>query len=297
MSKNQNLHEAKKVKNDEFYTFLENVENELHHYKDFFRDKIVFCNCNDHEQSSFYKYFDNEFIRLGLKKLITTCYNKAGSSYKLEIVLDYNGNKQYRKIDLLDGGDFRDNECVELLQEADIVVTNPPFSLFREYIAQLMKFNKKFIIIGSYNAVPYKDIFPLIRDNKLWLGVNSVKEFYKPDGSNQKFGNICWYTNIVNNRRNDNLLLSEIYIPNNYPVYDNYDAIEVSKVKNIPKGYNGCMGVPINFLDKYNPDQFKIIDIDVNLTERKSRFYINGRMLYARIVIKRKDADEQSSLT
>ena len=198
------------------------------------------------------------------------------------------------QIPLKQNGDFRSDECIELLKEADIIVTNPPFSLFREYIKQIVDHNKNFLVIGSMNAVTYKDIFGLIKDNKIWLGNNMVKEFQQPNGSSKKFGNINWFTNLTHKKRTENLILCKKYVGNekDYSKYDNYDALEVSEVKNIPMDYDGYMGVPITFIDKYNPDQFEIIGIDRVLVEeatgKVSRFRIENEEIYARIVIKNK---------
>lgn len=312
---NKALSAAGQAKKDEFYTQLVDIENELRHYKEHFKGKVVFCNCDDPYESNFFKYFAINFNHLGLKKLICTCY--AGSPvvytqlslfgdeevigeepsdkkpYKIEIthVDDLNGDGAVdltdvelllRSVDgkptLLNGdGDFRSAECIELLKEADIVVTNPPFSLFREYVAQLMKYDKQFLIIGSQNNVTYKEIFPLLKDNKLWLGYKSgdmaftVPDSYEAretrfwiDENGQKWrslGNICWFTNLDIQKRHEELILFRNYSPEEYPNYDNYDGIEVKKVVDIPCDYYGIMGVPITFLDKYNPDQFEIIGI------------------------------------
>ena len=293
---NTNLNIAKINKNDEFYTRLEDIEKELKYYKKYFKGKIVFCNCDDPKKSNFFKYFTLNFKPLGLKKLITTHYNRGKKSYKLEVTKD-----KTIKTTLQGDGDFRSDECVEILKEADVVVTNPPFSLFREYIAQLFKYKKSFIIIGNENAISCKDIFPLIKENKMWLGNTRPKEFIQPDGTLKKFGNICWYTNIGLGRVYKELHLHKTYKGNekDYPFYDNYNAIEVKRVKDIPIDYEGVMGVPITFMAKYNPKQFKIIGHDHEvkcgfLPEIKNnswkgsfhRGYVNGKMLYARIFIK-----------
>lgn len=295
-SSNSNLHRAAKVKNDEFYTQLPDIEKELKYYKDQFRDKIVYCNCDDPFESNFFKYFAANFNALGLKKLITTSYTKspiAGGQlplfemeglkpdgkepYVIEIseVPDINkdgaisledveallrrNKKSSRK--LQGKGDFRSEECVELLKRADIVVTNPPFSLFREYVAQLMEHGKKFLIIGNDNAISYKEFFEFIKKNKVWNGYGKVKEFKQPDGTLKKFGNVGWYTNLDTTKRHEKLTLYKKYNPKEYLKYDNYNAIEVSKVSDIPMNYEGVMGVPVTFLDKYNPNQFEILGI------------------------------------
>ena len=263
MAKNSNLHAAKKAANDEFYTKLSDIENELKHYKDHFKGKVIFCNCDDPEESNFWKYFQLNFEFLGLKKLISTHFDDEKPSYKLELVGDIDGDGRVTKGDIIktplkQNGDFRSPECVDILQEADIVVTNPPFSIIREYIAQLVEYNKKFIFIGPQNIITYKEVFPLIKDNKLWLGYTHPKEFITP-GSTQKFGNISWFTNLETKKRTEDLLLFRTYNEKDYPKYDNYDAINVDKVKDIPMDYYGVMGVPITFLDSYNPNQFEII--------------------------------------
>ena len=293
---NNNLNAAKAAKKDEFYTQLTDIERELQHYWSHFANKIVLCNCDDPYESNFFKYFALRFNQLGLRKLICTCYNGSpvqGSelplqfediksetkktAYKVEIteVRDLNGDGAVDLTDVrylmqndknvlstLRTGDFRASECVELLQQADIVVTNPPFSLFREYMAQLMKYEKKFLIIGNINSLHYKEIFPLIKDNKIWLGFNNgARTYKKPDGSFQKMGNTGWFTNLDHNKRHENLDLVCRYSPEEYPTYANYDAIEVSKVSDIPCDYHGIMGVPTTFLEKYNPEQFEIIGL------------------------------------
>ena len=257
MTKNSNLRTAKKSKNDEFYTQYTDIEKELRFYTEYFEGKVVYCNCDDYQQSNFYKYFYYNFHYLKLKKLITTGY-KADDNGLYAI---YDG--QIETTGKLNGdGDFRSEECIEYLKQADVVVTNPPFSLFREYIKQLMDYNKKFIIIGNQNAITYKEIFPYIKNNQLWLGMNFVKSFEKPNGDIQKFGNISWFTNIENKRRNEKLDLYKRYSFEDYPKFDNFDAINVDKTSDIPMDYDGIMAVPITFLDKYCPTQFEIIDIN-----------------------------------
>lgn len=255
--KNKNLHIAKQEKNDEFYTQLIDIEKEMQHYKTKFNNKIVYCNC-DSEQSNFWVYFTTNFHSLGLKKVIGTHYTKEHSSYKIE----YNGLKII-KTSLKNDGDFRSNECIEILKESDIVVTNPPFSLFREYIDQLIKYEKQFLIIGSMNAITYKDVFALLKNNKVWLGNNYVKLFIQPDKNIKSFGNILWFTNLDHDKRHEFICSGIKYSENlnKYIKYDNYDAINVDKTKEIPDDYNDVMGVPITFLDKYNPKQFDILDI------------------------------------
>ena len=295
MAKNSNLHTAKTAKRDEFYTLMEDIEKEMRYYKDFFKGKVVYCNCDDARESNFFKYFSLNFEFLGLKKLISTGYKADGKGVVLVYEGDKNGNRRVDNEEIivneLNGdGDFRSEECIEYLKQADVVVTNPPFSLFRQYVKQLMDYNKKFIIIGNMNAITYKDIFPYIKNNQLWLGMNFVKSFEKPNGDIQKFGNISWFTNIENKRRNEKLDLYKRYSFEDYPKYQNYDAIEVSRVDEIPMDYDGVMGVPITFLYKYNPTQFEIIGLDRYVEDNPHyghRFTIKGEETYARILIRK----------
>ena len=303
--KNTNLHSAKTAKNDEFYTQLSDIEKEMAHYKDFFKGKIVYCNCDDARESNFFKFFANNFESLGLKKLISTGFKENGKGVKLVYEGDKNGNFMVDDAEIvvteLEGnGDFRSEECIELLKECDVVVTNPPFSLFREYVAQLMKYGKKFLIIGNKNAITYKEIFPYIKDNELWLGITNPDEYRLPNGEiTQSVKGLCrWFTNIPHNRRNTPLDLYKKYSADEYPKYDNYDAIEVSKVSEIPMDYDGVMGVPITFLDKYCPTQFEIVGITENAEylkplyldgcEKYDRPYVNGKRMYSRLLIRRK---------
>ena len=303
---NKNLNAAKTAKKDDFYTEMIDIERELRYYWPFFLGKIVFCNCDDPYESNFFKYFALHFNHLGLKKLICTCYNGSpvqGNELMIDFgdfsdepkkiafkvviteVKDLNGDgavdlsdvryllqNDKNVISILKTGDFRDPECIELLKEADIVVTNPPFSLFREYIAQLMKYNKKFLIVGHQNAITYKEVFPLIKENRIWLGYGfkgGAAHFYSPYEDVAKAGNhkkdmirvsgVNWFTNLEISKRNEELDLVCHYSPEEYPKYENYDAIEVGKTSDIPYDYPGTMGVPITFLDKYNPNQFEII--------------------------------------
>ena len=283
---NKNLINAKKNKNDEFFTQLPDIENELRHYQNHFKNKVVFCNCDDPSFSNFWKYFHHNFNFLKLKKLISTHYSKEGSSYKME----YSGGNDSDcdvgiKTPLIENGDFRSQECIELLKKSDIVVTNPPFSLFREYVAQLMEYNKKFIIIGNMNALTCKEIFPLIKNSKMWLGYNHVKEFIQKDKTLKKFGNVIWNTNCSIPKRSEKIYLTERYTPGKYPKYDNYDAINVDKVNEIPKDYNGVMGVPISFLDKYSPNQFEIIKFRKGNDNKDLCF--GGIYPYCRILIRK----------
>ena len=295
---NTNLSEATAAKRDEFYTQLTDIENELRHYRPHFKGKTVLCNCDDPRVSMFFHYFAYNFEALGLKRLITTCYKSQErdlfSQHDCEraISLVYDGDKNGNRVpdpeeigihQLQGDGDFRSAECIELLMQADIVVTNPPFSLFREYVAQLMRFEKKFLILGNKNAVTYKEIFPLIKDNRLWIGVTpmsreiyfDVPQEYIDDGlSKKKDRSIIqhngkfmarspsiWFTNLDHRKRHEEQILYKVYTPTEYPSYDNFDAIEVAKTDEIPMDYDGLMGVPITFLDKYNPDQFEIVGI------------------------------------
>ena len=305
MPNNTNLNIAKSAKNDEFYTRIEDIEKELKYYKDFFKGKVVYCNCDradGENRSNFFVYFVENFKEFGLKRLICTSYNKGGKG-RLCI---YNGNTNLNNIIDMDGdGDFRSEECIKWLEKCDVVVTNPPFSLFRDFVAQLVKYDKKFLIIGNMNAITYKEIFPLIKDNKIWLGVNGVnKDWYfhitdeckehvvkeKKEGSAWKMVNgevmgrlaiICWFTNIEHSKLNLPLDLYKKYNPKDYPKYDNYNAINVDKVTDIPMDYDGVMGVPITFLDKYCPTQFEIVGIPLkSLT-------INGKKVYKRIMIRK----------
>ena len=294
---NTSLHAAKKVKNDEFYTRLEDINEEMNHYEDKFRGKVVFCNCDDPKWSNFWKYFHLNFSVLGLEKLISTHYDKTEPTYKIEYTGgDDNDIEVGVKPPLEGNGDFRNKECLDLLDEADIVVTNPPFSLFREYVAVLMEHNKKLLIIGNKNAITYKEIFPLLKENKIWLGYNAVHDFLQLDGSTKKFGNIGWFTNLDINKRHEKLTLWKHYTLEEYPKYDNYDAINVDKVNQIPCDYDGVMGVPITFLDKYNPEQFEIIDgigrysiLKNEETKANGKYLsmINGKAKYFRILIKK----------
>lgn len=254
-----NLNAAKRNKNDEFYTQLTDIENELRHYKDHFEGKVVYLNCDDPQESNFWMYFYLNFEFLGLRKLISTHYDDIGPTYKLEYLgRDVNPEGAVRT-ELEENGDFRSNEAIELLRESDIVVTNPPFSLFREYIAQIMDHEKQFLVVGNFNAITYKEIFPLIKDVRVWVGVSprSMK-FRVPDGS-LKVVNATWFTNLDHTKRHEEQILYCTYTPEKYPRYDDHDAINVDRVKDIPEDYDGIMGVPITFLADFNPDQFEIL--------------------------------------
>ncbi len=348
MAGNSNLHSSRADKADEFYTQLSLIESELKHYKEHFKGKVVLCNCDDPFESNFFKYFAINFNSLGLKKLIATCYATSPivytqldlfgtetvvsteetekKPYKIEITevtdenqdgrtdladVEYLLRNRKNALTLLEGdGDFRSPECVELLKQADIVVTNPPFSLFREYMAQLMEYKKAFLIVGNQNAITYREIFPLIRDNDVWLGYNNghfwfavpdtyeeKKTDFKIDENGQKWrrmGNICFFTNLDIDKRHEDMTLFRTYSPEAYPKYDNYDAINVNRTLDIPCDYYGVMGVPITFMQYYNPEQFEIVgdsryhdgqdfSDDIN--------FINGKGLYRRILIKRKQKE------
>lgn len=339
---NKLLQKAKESKNDEFYTQLSDIEKELKHYKNHFKDKVVFCNCDDPYESNFFKYFVLNFNYLGLKKLISSCYagsdiantqltlfshesaeNKTTKSpHKIEIteVGDYNQdgaidladveylleNKKNALTKLKGDGDFRSSECIELLKEADIVVTNPPFSLFREYVAQLVKYDKKFLIIGNVNAITYKEIFKLIKENRAWLGINlgrGISGFIVPkhyelygtetgiDSTGNRIvspNNCLWLTNLDNYKRHEDITLTKSYFENEveYPMYDNYEGINVNRTKDIPSDYKKAIGVPITFLHKFNPDQFEIIKFRKGNDDKD--LSINGKCPYFRILIKNK---------
>lgn len=331
MAKNDSLHKAKRAKADEFYTQLSDIENECRHYKEHFKGKTILCNCDDPRVSNFFFYFSQNFEHLGLKKLIATCYKSQdinlfseGNTEKAVYIVyegDKNGNKKVddNELDIkeLQGdGDFRSKECIELLKEADIVVTNPPFSLFREYVALLMEYEKKFLIIGTQNAITYKEIFKLIKENKIWLGNgfsggnayfkipetasrDYAKGVYDEETKLVKFRNCCWFTNLDHKKRHEKIVLYKTYIPEDFPKYKNYNVIEVSKIADIPMDYNGVMGVPITFMDKYNPEQFEIIgmaeDNGKGLSGEAAEWdgvnphcIINGKAMYKRIFIRKK---------
>lgn len=286
-----NLTKARNAKNDEFYTQLEDIEKELMNYKEYFKDKIVLCNCDDPKWSEFWRYFHFNFAELGLKKLISTHYDQNNPTYKMEYEGGNDNNIEVGVKTPLEGdGDFRNKECLEILDEADVVVTNPPFSLFRAYVAALMEHEKRFLIIGNKNAVTYKDFFPLLQKGTVWIGHSNPSEFDTPDGRTKKLdGLTCWFTNLGVAKRHE-LILRKKYVPEEYPKYDNYDAIEVSKVSDIPVNYDGVMGVPITLLEKYNPDQFEIIGLDRDTVPKEflvgGRLAMNGKTKYCRILIR-----------
>ncbi len=317
---NTSLDKAKKAKDNEFYTRYDDIQAELNHYRDQFRGKVVYCNCDDPAESAFSDFFKLNFDHYGLKKLICTRYVKSDLfsqawldpmhrvGYRIEIT----GKDRCEKIDLQEGGDFRSAECIELLKEADIVCTNPPFSLFREYIQQLIQYHKKFLVIGNKNAITYKEVFPLLANNEVWLGYTVPNKFVRPDGTETtNMSGLCrWWTNLDTTKRHEDMILYEEYTPEKFPHYDNYDAIEVNKVKSIPKDYFGVMGVPITFLDSYNPEQFEIIGSSLYLAEPIQNcipatdtyekggpcFYLTDetkhhhKRMYHRIAIKRKES-------
>ena len=332
-SQNTNLTLAKANKKDEFYTQLSDIERELKHYKKHFKDKVVLCNCDDPRVSNFFHFFSYNFEKFGLKKLIATCYKNQDSDLfsqnnsERAIYLEYTGDKNGNNVPdaeeigikhLKGDGDFRSVECIELLKEADIVVTNPPFSLFREYIAQLVEYDKKFVIIGNLNALTYRDIFKLIKENKLWFGhsIHSgdrefrVPEDYPLNAASSRIddeGNkyirvkgVRWFTNLDYNERHEDLILFKNYNSEEYPTYDNYNAINVDVTKLIPMDYQGVMGVPITYIDKYNPDQFEILGMASSagynedivgipfIGEKDARPIVNGKNTYARVFIKNK---------
>lgn len=257
-----NLRKARSTKNDEFYTQLSDIEKELVFYEKHFENKIIYCNCDDPEWSAFWEYFHLNFTKLGLKKLISTHYNREKATYKMEYTGGDDDNiKTGIKTPLQGNGDFRSQECLNILEECDIIVTNEPFSLFREYITLLMKYKKKFLIVGNKNAIAYKEFFPLLKNNKIRMGYTNIKEFLQPDGSIKKFGNIGWFTNLDIIKHHKEMILTKHYSPEEYPKYDNYDAINVDKLADIPCDYNGVMGVPLTFLDAFNPNQFTIITL------------------------------------
>lgn len=318
------LRNAKKNKKDEFYTQLSDIENELYHYKSHFKDKVVYCNCDDPRISNFFNYFMSNFEELGIKKIITACYRNQerdlfnqeeienGFFYEYTGINGKNNKPNTNDIVYFEGdGDFRSAESIQLLEQSDIVVTNPPFSLFREYVAQLIKYDKKFLIIGNINAITYKEIFKLIKENKVWLGINLgrgisgfiVPEHYELYGTETKIdrsgnrivspNNCLWLTNLDTFKRHEDIVLTKKYFGNefNYPKYDNYDGINVNKTKDIPSDYKGFMGVPITFLHKFNPDQFEIIKFRKGNDGKD--LSINRKCPYFRIIIKNRRIEDQ----
>ena len=296
MLNNRSLINAKKAKNNEFYTQLSDVEKELKHYEDFFNGKKVLCNCNDDKWSAFFKYFSMNFEHLGLKQLVCVSYNENGKGKKYT----YNSNMEFNETELNGNGSFSSDECVELLKDCDVVVTNPPFSLFRDFVVLLYQYEKKFLIIGNGNAVTYNEIFPLIKDNKVWLGrtlftgkmpffrvpndavekINNDRFEVRENGVYKQVNGVCWYTNIPHDKRNQPLDLYKKYNAEEYPKYNNYDAINVNKTADIPMDWSGVIGVPITFLDKYCPTQFEIVG-------KLLCPIVNGKKIYKRILIKK----------
>lgn len=328
MGNNAALRKADRIKEDEFYTQLSDIEKELSHYKEYFRGKTILCNCDDPRISNFFRYFALNFNEFGIKKIISTCYKNQDvdlftqNDCEKAVYIEYTGNPDdststdFSTIEVKElkgDGDFRSQECIDLLKQADIVVTNPPFSLFREYVTQLIEYSKKFIIIGNQNAISYKEIFKLFKENKIWLGYKSGDMAFRvPDNSEPRttrfwidekgnkwrsMGNVCWYTNLDTTKRHEDLILYKTYSAEEYPKFDNYDAINVNKTSDIPLDYDGLMGVPITFFDKYNPEQFEVIDgigrysiLNNEETKKAGRYLsmINGKAIYFRIIIKRK---------
>lgn len=312
---NKLLQQAKRLKNDEFYTQLSDIESELKYYESQFRGKTVYCNCDDPQTSNFFRYFVSNFKRLGLKKLVASCYREqtfdlfCTGDISHGFYFEYNGDEDIspdKYVFFKGNGDFRSQECVRLLQQADIVVTNPPFSLFREFVAQLVRYNKLFLIIGNINAITYKEIFNLIKENKVWLGVNlgrGISGFIVPDnyelyGTEARIdskgnriispNNCLWLTNLETPIRHENINLTKRYLGNEteYPKYDNYDGINVDKTQNIPLDYSGFMGVPITFLHKFNPEQFEIVQFRKGNDGKD--LSVKGKCPYFRILIKNK---------
>ena len=304
-STNANLRKAAKVKDDEFYTRYQDIEEEAMRYRKYFKNKIIYLPCDDpaEKKSEFWSFFLNNFDAFGLKKLIATHYDENGRAYKIWVEEDINGDGYIDDDDVLQedlegNGDFRSQECVDILKSSDIIITNPPFSLFRELVDLILSNNKQFLIIGNKNAYGYKEIFSLIKENKIWAGIGRPNNFILPDGSTTKKANGLsrWFTNLPNNKRTEKMILTKTYSPIIYPNYDNYNAINVDKVKDIPKDYDGYMGVPITFIDSYNPEQFQIFGI-MNTGEKNEgiryentphgRPLVNGEEIYIRMIIKR----------
>lgn len=320
---NRSLHAAKATKQDEFYTQLPDIEKELVHYRKHFKGKTVLCNCDDPRCSKFFEYFLNKFEILGLKRLIATCYqndqpdvfsqHKSGKGIYFVYSGEQNGTrkpdpKKIKPIDLKGDGDFRSEECVKLLKQADIVVTNPPFSLFREYVTQLINHEKKFVIIGNHNAIIYKEVFRFIKQNMIWLGcthpvafvvpnhyeMRAVRSWRTDDGTNwRSLGNACWFTNLDIAKRHEELPLFEKYDPRKFPTYDNYDAIEVTRYKEIPVDYDGVMGVPVTFLEQHNPEQFEIVGCNRGVDQDPKGVYgrgshLNGKETFKRLFVRRR---------
>lgn len=305
MTRRSTLKTAKQFRNDEFYTRLIDIEDELSHYDGHFRGKIVYCNCDDPTRSNFWRYFHLNFASLGLKKLISTHYDPKNPSYKMEYTGGDDGDISAGvRTDLEGDGDFRSRECIEILMESDIVVTNAPFSLWRDHVAQLIEYGKKFLIIGNVNAITYKDFFPLLKENKAWSGYafNRKMLFSVPEGhettaevDGERFAlvpGICWYTNLDHPKRHEPLPLSHSYAaaPERYPVYHNYPAINVDRTEDIPVDYNGVAGVPISFMGKYCPEQFEIVGFRKGEDGKDLVFTRDGKSVqpYFRVLIRRR---------
>ena len=317
MAKSADLTLAKKRKKDEFYTQLVDIENELKHYKEHFKGKVVLCNCDDPRKSNFFKYFADNFEKLQLKRLIATCYKSqdvdlfSQGDCERAICQIYEGDKNGNMVvdddevcvkELKGDGDFRSAECIEILKQSDIVVTNPPFSLFREYVSQLVKYDKKFLIIGNQNAIKYKEVFPLFMENKIWLGYGfkrncaHFKTNYKDTASDAdhregmiRVSGVMWYTNLEVSKRHEHYPLYKHYSSEEFPKYESYDAIEVAKTPDIPMDYDGVMGVPITFMDKYCPEQFEIVGVFNHGSDSEfdlAKPILNGKELYTRIAIR-----------
>lgn len=314
-AKNTNLNAAGNAKEDEFYTKITDIEKELKHYRKHFKDKIVFCNCDDPETSNFWKYFQLNFGLLELKKLISTHFEKEKPSYKLEysMIPDEKGQYSLKVVQtrLKQNGDFRSSECIEILKEADIVVTNPPFSLFKEYISQLIEYEKHFLVIGRETAITNKAIWQYLKDNKIWLGYQSgdmefvVPDYYEPRKTRYReengikyrsLGNACWFTNLDISKRHEDLIVYKKYNPEEYRMYDNYDVINVNKLTDIPDDYYEIMGVPITLMHKHNPEQFELIGLLAGNTKGlagiqsktgKDGPYIDGKLKFGRVLVRR----------
>lgn len=296
---NDNLHNALKTKNDEFFTFYKDIEAECSHYTHHFKNKIIYLNCDD-EDSQFWQYFFTNFVSFGLKGLIATHLDKENTSYKIVSIDGIN----IQRIPLTGIGDFSSEECQEILDEADIIITNPPFSRFREMVSLILKHNKKFLLIGNENTFASTEIFPLIKDNLVWTGFNKVRQFLQPDGTTKDFGNICWFTNLEIEKDIPFITLTEKYSVEAYPFYDNFEAINIDRVELIPCDYYGIMGIPVSYLGKYNPKQFEIIGLaagntktnklnfDVPYTphelDRGGCGVVKGVRKYSRVFVKRR---------
>lgn len=293
-----NLEKAKAAKDDDFYTRYEDIEIELMKYRRYFKDKIIFLPCDDHNPEkkfiNFWEFFVNNFDAFGLKKLIATHYDLNGNAYKIWLDEDLNGDGYIDgddvQLEFIEGtGNFKDPACTTILDESDIVITNPPFSEFIDFVDWIISHGKQCIIIGRQTAFSYQNIFKLIKENKLWTGYNKVKKFYRPDNSIKDFGNICWFTNILTTKRYEEIILTQKYIKEKYPKYDNYDAINIDRVADIPNDYHDVMGVPITFLEKYNPNQFEIVGLMATTSVTDINFgypYVGGKKKFARVLIK-----------